>query len=977
MHRNRSLVLLFLRSLVVLVLGALLALGAVTAQGQSTARMQVLAFADSASVRIDVNVPDAAELAGAPVHAVITSIGDTIPLWSGDIGRLAVDSNGTGTLTERVEHLHPRLWSPASPNRYALTVTVTGQSADPRVTVRFGFRSFEVRDGRLFLNGRPIFLRGNAINPPGRTIPDSLDDDARFAADYVAYLKRIHVNMIRLSRTSQVWLDVCDSLGMMVYQGLYGTPKGGTKSRPPEEPFAQMVDDYHAVLEPLVNHPSVVVYVLANELASRDIIQSHAGADTIAAFLSRVHDAMRDWDPTRVYIANAGYGYGRSGDICDTHHYWGWYYNTVLSYYTLRDPHTCWRTARKQPMTISENTGSYTGPDGRFNIVSDSKQMSSQLDFTGHTPVREQVARAGAYQRFAVRNAIEIMRRTRSENPYLAGLMPFTTLFSRWWRIHSFADMTPSPAAEQYAISYQPVLLSWELWTPQVYAGTTLRPTAHVVNDDTLGRDLRDVVLHWQLVDSSGAVRLSGDKRIGAVAYFGAVGRQLSIALPSSLPEGTYVLEGRLVDEGREVSHNRATVFVASRGFAGTTGASERRVALFDPDGRTAAAFRTLGIAFTPVTSVATLRPDRDVLAIGAYAWSAALQGVALRRFVQAGGRVLVMEQDSARFDTSWLGARVHLLAGVVDAPGDRRPGNPFRNAMAVNPERPDHPLFNGLDRDRLFLWSDPAGWTEHTPGFPAVYPVTHGFVLENPEHDLEHVAILADYGRGLEGIGAAEIFDGKGSVLLTGFDLVSHVGVDPAADRLLVNAVRYEMSATSHFAHPLVRAPIEWGNYGTEAGLAIGIYDGLIVNTVPVVPEGLEARYPITIDKDGFHFAGGHGGWNSRPAIQYVAQGRRPFGPYHFDLFGSPRLPKDHDALGTGRFWMRVPAATSVMFTRVENPSDVVLPLELTVNGKTQREEILAGETVRIQTSLHGATDLAVMVRGDRRLVLRETAFR
>lgn len=80
---------------------------------------------------------------------------------------------------------------------------------------------------------------------------------------------------------------------------------------------------------------------------------------------------------------------------------------------------------------------------------------------------------------------------------------------------------------------------------------------------------------------------------------------------------------------------------------------------------------------------------------------------------------------------------------------------------------------------------------------------------------------------------------------------------------------------------------------------------------------------------------------------------------------------------MGTGRFWLRVPAGTGVMTTTVENPSDTALALELTVNGTKQREEIAPGATTRIQTSLHGATELAVSVRGDRRLVLRETAFR
>jgi hypothetical protein len=943
-------------------------------RAQSAPAVQLFAFADTTGVRIEVRSSVAAPTA-APVRASIVGLGDATPLWSGALGSLAADSAGGGRLVARVDHLRPRRWSPSSPSLYRLTVTIPG-AADSVATVRFGFRTFEARDGRLYLNGHPIFLSGNAINPPGRTIPDSLDDNPRFAADYVAYMKRIHVNMLRLSRTSRVWLDVCDSLGMMVYQGLYGAPDGASKGKPPAKPFVQVLAQYHEVLEPLVNHPSVVVYVLSNELASRDIIQSPPGADSIAAFLSRVHVAMWQWDSTRAYIANAGYGYGRSGDICDLHHYWGWYYNTVLSYYTLRDPHTCWRTPRKQPITISENSGSYTGIDGRFNITSDSKQMSAQLNFTGHAPVPEQAKRDGDYQAFVVRNAIEIMRRTRSEDPSLAGLMPFTTLFTRWWNITSFADMTPSRAAKQFAISYQPVLLSWELWTPQVYAGTTLRPIAHIVNDDTLARDLHHLVLRWRLLDAKGVARRTGELPAGDVPYFDATAKPIAIALPPSLAQGSYTLDGRLLDAGHEISHNSATVFVAPRSYAGSAGKTARRIALYDPAGVTAAAFRKLGIAFTSVSSAANLHAAADALVIGARAWSSSLDDATLRGFVQGGGRVLILEQDSANFDPTWLGAKLHLMSDTVDAAGDRRPGNPYRNGMAVNPERSAHPLFAGLPRDRFFLWSDATRWTEQSPGLPAVYPVTNGFVFDDADNDLGRVAILADYGRGLEGIGAAEIFDGKGSALLTGFDLVRHVGVDPAADRLLINAVRYVGSATAHHPHELAHSPIVWGDYGSEQGLAVGIYDGLIVNTVPMVPKGLDTRYPETIDSIGFHFAGGRSGWNSRPAIEYVARGRRAYGPYHFDLFGSPKLPANYDALGTGRFWMRVPIGTRELTTAIENPASVPLSADVSVNGAAQHVEIPAGATRRVVNALHDATDLAVIIRADRRLVLRQTTF-
>jgi hypothetical protein len=372
----------------------------VSASAAQTPR--TLIFADTSGARIETR------LSGNAVNATIVGPANE-QLWSGAL------AGSEGGFSRVVSGLHPKLWTPSSPVRYTLIVS-NGASVD---TVRFGFRRMEMRDGRLLLNGQPIFIRGNAINPPGRTIPDSLDDNPRFVADYIKGLKAININMIRTSGTSQVWLNACDSLGMLVYQGLYGSPKGYSKGKPGGVPWNDVIANYHEVLEPLVNHPSVVIYVLSNELASRDIIQTTAGADTTAAYMFHVYKVLRDWDSTRAYIGNAGYGYGREGYLCDMHHYWAYYYNTALSYYTLRDPKTCWRTDRKQPITISEGVASYTGGDGRFNIVSGSKQMSSALAFGGHTPVDEQPVQNSAYQAFVVRNAIEIMRRTRRARAYL------------------------------------------------------------------------------------------------------------------------------------------------------------------------------------------------------------------------------------------------------------------------------------------------------------------------------------------------------------------------------------------------------------------------------------------------------------------------------------------------------------------------------------------------------------------------------
>lgn len=948
--------------------------GAAPSAGLGT--MRVLAFADTNRVRITVEVPGGRS--GARVRGRIIDAATGAGMWAGDLGRTA-DSSGIAVAGGTVEGIHPKLWSPSSPNLYYLAVQVDRGPAD---TVRFGFRRFEAKDGRFYLNGQPIFLRGNAINPPERMIPDSVHESRRFAEDYIRGLKASGVNIIRLTRHSQTWFDVADELGMMFFQGHYGTPQGGTSNSPPDRPLGESLRWYRdTVLGPLVNHPSVAIYVLSNEQAADEISYMRRGAAEVNAFLTAVHDSLSRWDDSRPYIGNAGYGFGRAGEVCDIHRYWGWYYNSFLSFYELRNPRICWRTDTPQPITLTENTGNYTGPDGRYNLASGTKQPDSQLNWTGHAPDSEQSARSMEYQAFVAKQAIEITRRLRERNPYLSGLMPFSILFRNWYGIGGYADMAPKPIVAQYAVSYQPILLSWEMWTPQVYAGATLRPIAHVVNDAEDGRDLSNLAVHWSLVDANGAIRASGMERVQDVAFYAAKSNPMSIPVPANLATGQYTLRGALTSGADTVSRNEVPVWVASREWTGRVGQTERSVAVMDDArNRTSGALQRLGVQARAIASADALDPARDLLVIGAGAWTPAMnaQAARIKAFVNAGGRVIVLEQDPAAFDASWLPVPVRLQTQPLDHPDNYPEGRPYRNGMSANPERPDHPALAGIDRDRLFLWSDPTGWDESRSGFPGVYPVTQGFVVTDRAR-MGQVSVLANYDHGLEGIALAELFEGRGAVIVSGFGVIDRVGVDPVADRLLANLVSYGARRTAAPAHPLIDSRIVWGDYASERGVLTGIYSGLLLNTVPVVPEGVKARYPYQVDERGFHFAGARGGWNTHPSVQYVGKGRRPFGPYGFTLGGSVQLPRGAAPAGEGTFWLRLPAGRTEMLTTVWNPGDAAYELEIVIDGASARHTVPAGQTVQLRTPVRATVGDAhgITFRGDRRLVVMETDFR
>lgn len=876
------------------------------------------------------------------------------------------------TLVLRLDSLTPRLWSPASPVLYDLELSAGAHTYRQRI----GFRKFESRHGRFYLNGRPLYLRGNAINPPDRGIPPALETSKDFARDYVRYLKSLNINIIRIPADTN-WMEVCDEEGMMVFAGRYGRPRNATPTAPPADFDLSLKTYKEEDLGPFASHPSTVIYILSNETP-----HDGTAGQLYRNFLTRMCRELKKWDDTRLYIGNTGYGLGKSGDIYDVHRYWGWYYNSFLTYLNLRDKPMWQNPGRVQPVTFTECVGNYTGIDGRFNLCSRTKQPGSQKCWTGHLPDSLQAQAALAYQAFVLKSATELFRRMRSQNDCLAGTMPFTILFHHWDGIRSFADMKPKPAALQYRVSYQPVLLSWENWQSQVYAGHPLKVVAHVVNDDDRGNALNDARLRW-CIERNGEEVVSGESFLPSVPYYGTFRQPLCIDIPRELPTGDYRLKGEIRSAGQTVSLNESELFIAGSDWKD---GEELRKPLYvydtSPARQTLETLRKLGYRVTPVQSLEKL-PRSATLVIGKHSWDANLDRQALRleAFVRRGGRVVCLQQDWAAFNSSWLPASFLPLTASNNDPVYLSPSLAYADGMNINTERPAHPVFRGLTPDRFRLWSDYTDYDESKEGFPAIYPVTRGYDLRGA--DLENVAILANYSRALAGTALSEMFVGKGSVLLSGFDLISRCTVDPVADRLLCNMLRYMAAGRVHERYVSVSDSIVWGDYASERGIVNAPCNGLMVNTVPIIPTGQEdlPKYKVMVDEYGYQYAGSYGGWNSKPGVQYVPRGRRPMAPFTFSRGGSPVVDKTTDT-GEGYFYLSLPRKAQAMITVLENPVEVPLRISLSVLPAAEEEwtEYVIppkGQlTVRTDIS-HLKGSMKVTLKGDRRAVLLKTILK
>ncbi len=842
----------------------------------------------------------------APSHtfkAVIRSLKDGKVFWQGNVIPSLAPNKGGKHIAFTVSNLKPNLWTPSNPYLYEVVLQQFDKGALKKtLTERVGFRTFERRGGNLFLNGKPIFLRGIAINPPGRGIPAELETSRQFALDYVAYMKSINVNIIRIPDAEE-WYDVCDELGMMVFGGNYGARVAGGEK---VEAVAKLGDetdggfpaDYNKgvawyqneKLGAIAHHPSLMVYAMTNETP-------FAGkrAELWERFLAYAYDKLKKWDETRVYIANAGYGYGKTGDITDIHRYWGWYYSSPFTFLHIRDEALINPFSGKhQPLTFTECVGNYTGPDGRYNLTPAHKNPSSQLAWTGHERQDLQAQLADYHQSFTFRQATESFRQLRSVNPDLSGVFPFTILFHNWNTITNFGEMSPKPVTRQVRISYQPILLSWECWTPNVFAGSLIKPIVHIINDDNEFKDLKNAKLVYEITDKTYTVVFADSLLLADIPYYGTARKKLEIRLPVNLVSGKYDLTGKINRNGITISQNFYSLFIADNNFTKASPVNVSAIMLYDKPGLTKASLSKLNITFKEISSFADI-PSNSIVVIGENAADKVVadQASLVKNFISAGGRILCLRQDSSHLENVQPLFINPLINGNVDIDNPVYPvsAKSPRNGYYINPERPDHPVFSGLTRDHLRVWSDYTNWDETQKGFPAIKPVTDGFTLQN-NNDVAVTAILANYSSGLQGIALAEQFIGNGSIILSGFDIVNRTAIDPVSERLFANLVNYAATSTGHERYPLITSPVIWGEYETEKGVVTDLYSGFLVNSTPRVPADYLGK-GIVVTKEGYQLAGGNrASFNTRPGIQYVANGRRPFGPY-VQSFGGQPLPE------------------------------------------------------------------------------------
>lgn len=160
-----------------------------------------------------------------------------------------------------------RLWSPDEPNLH--TVCADGISA------RFGIREFKTENNRLYLNGKPIFLKG-ANRHESHLTYGAATPEATMLTD-IQNLKALGGNFFRGAHypQSQRFLDLCDEIGVLVWEESLGWGNVAESKWQPDRhelsdpEFRRLqVEQTRLMVRNSFNHPSVIMFAFLNECQS-------------------------------------------------------------------------------------------------------------------------------------------------------------------------------------------------------------------------------------------------------------------------------------------------------------------------------------------------------------------------------------------------------------------------------------------------------------------------------------------------------------------------------------------------------------------------------------------------------------------------------------------------------------------------------------------------------------------------------------
>ncbi|MCX7682708.1 MAG: DUF4981 domain-containing protein [Anaerolineae bacterium] len=221
-----------------------------------------------AMLRLRVNVRNYGEQ-DATGHTLEIALLDEEGQQVGETATEVAIGAGSETILELEQPVaNPKKWSAEEPHLYTLLLTLKDQSNQVLEVQRcnVGFRQVEVKDGKILVNGVPVYFRGvnRHEHDPDRghavTVDSMLQD--------ILLMKRFNINAVRTCHypDDPHWYDLCDRYGLYLIDEA-NIESHGVWDRLAKDPEWQtaFMERGIRMVERDKNHPSVIIWSLGNE----------------------------------------------------------------------------------------------------------------------------------------------------------------------------------------------------------------------------------------------------------------------------------------------------------------------------------------------------------------------------------------------------------------------------------------------------------------------------------------------------------------------------------------------------------------------------------------------------------------------------------------------------------------------------------------------------------------------------------------
>lgn len=180
-------------------------------------------------------------------------------------------SSNEGTIDVSIDE--PQLWHDYDPYLYVVTLKlIINNKVIDDVSERFGLREVTTDGHHIYLNGKPIYLRGDMchIHWPGTISPPTdhsvIKEKMQLFVDYGFNFIRHHTHFPGIE-----FLDICDELGILNSNGVNVYDGSMIIFEEHRENLWQQL------IERDKNHPSVIIWSMGNErVPTQDIINKYS-----------------------------------------------------------------------------------------------------------------------------------------------------------------------------------------------------------------------------------------------------------------------------------------------------------------------------------------------------------------------------------------------------------------------------------------------------------------------------------------------------------------------------------------------------------------------------------------------------------------------------------------------------------------------------------------------------------------------------